>query len=122
MKDLAPFRMTIPTTLMVLFNQQLFDPRFCGILISKVQSKEKQPKSNSNVTMSVEVKNKPTNTKDKQYECEICGTVLKSSSPSHIERHMRIHNESKPFACEICDKRFQRKANLKTHQRIHTRN
>ena len=68
--------------------------------------------------MAVETKEK--NLKSKSYECEICGIVLKNSFPSQIQYHMKIHDESKPFECNVCDKRFKRKEHLKTHQRIHT--
>jgi hypothetical protein len=34
---------------------------------------------------------------------------------------MRVHTGAKPFKCEICEKCFSEKSNLKTHVKIHKR-
>ncbi|VEN41912.1 unnamed protein product [Callosobruchus maculatus] len=51
--------------------------------------------------------------------CEKCGKVL--CSLDSLEDHTEtVHNEAKPFACTICDKRCKRAGDLRIHMRIHT--
>ena len=52
----------------------------------------------------------------------ICETSfnVKSNLNSHIRS---VHDEKKPFKCNICDSSFARKDNLKTHiQSVHEKN
>jgi hypothetical protein len=39
--------------------------------------------------------------------------ALTQSRPDHLLRHMRSHNNEKPFTCKICDKAFGRQCVLK---------
>lgn len=36
-----------------------------------------------------------------------------------LSMHSKVHEEFKPIACEICDKRFRQKQSLTEHMRIH---
>lgn len=49
--------------------------------------------------------------------CWVCGRLF--PSPSHVRRHMPIHTGDKPYKCDHCGKRFNQKANLKTHSFVH---
>lgn len=49
--------------------------------------------------------------------CKIC--LKQFEFPSHLERHMRIHNPPKIYICKICDKRLTRLEHLKRHMIIH---
>ncbi|KAJ8706553.1 hypothetical protein PYW07_012631 [Mythimna separata] len=48
-------------------------------------------------------------------------TVMSQSSQStNIIKHTQIHTDEKPFTCDICQRSFHAKCNLKTHFRIHS--
>ncbi|XP_056155725.1 zinc finger protein 436-like [Lampris incognitus] len=50
--------------------------------------------------------------------CTICGKDKKCRS--HLKRHMIIHTGEKPYACHLCESRFNRHGNLKQHvHRVH---
>ncbi|WAR18116.1 ZN160-like protein [Mya arenaria] len=50
----------------------------------------------------------PTN-----YQCTHCGKLTQSGSA--LRNHVRIHTGEKPFKCDMCDKAFAQKNNLKKH-------
>ncbi|XP_060949877.1 endothelial zinc finger protein induced by tumor necrosis factor alpha-like [Limanda limanda] len=50
--------------------------------------------------------------------CDVCGKVMKNKSS--LARHSFIHTGKKPFACQLCDLRFNRRDNLQHHlTRLH---
>lgn len=50
--------------------------------------------------------------------CDVCGKVMKNKSS--LARHSFIHTGKKPFACQLCDLRFNRRDNLQHHlNRLH---
>ncbi|CAG9812369.1 unnamed protein product [Chironomus riparius] len=54
---------------------------------------------------------------DSNYSCKHCSKKFKVQSA--LERHERVHNNSKPFICETCNKGFSQKEMLKRHLMIH---
>ena len=55
----------------------------------------------------------------KWYGCRFCGKIF--DRPSRITVHERIHTGEKPFHCNICDRKFAMKGNMKSHQLTHQR-
>ncbi|XP_065805088.1 zinc finger protein 436 [Labrus bergylta] len=50
--------------------------------------------------------------------CDVCGKVMKNKSS--LARHAFIHTGNKPFACHLCEMRFNRRDNLQHHlSRLH---
>ncbi|KAL3276519.1 hypothetical protein HHI36_011896 [Cryptolaemus montrouzieri] len=47
--------------------------------------------------------------------CSVCGLLVRN-----IKHHMLQHEEDKPHACSVCDKRFGLKQQLGKHMNIHT--
>ncbi|KAI8600183.1 hypothetical protein EDD21DRAFT_294296, partial [Dissophora ornata] len=41
------------------------------------------------------------------------------SKRDHITSHLRIHVDLKPHSCDICNKSFKRRQDLKKHERTH---
>ena len=46
-------------------------------------------------------------------KCEECGKLF--PAPWALKRHMTVHTGQKDWLCEICEKHFTRKENLKMH-------
>ncbi|CRK92778.1 CLUMA_CG006267, isoform A [Clunio marinus] len=54
---------------------------------------------------------------EKCYRCELCAYA--SISARHLESHMLIHTDQKPFSCQYCEQTFRQKQLLKRHENIY---
>lgn len=48
-----------------------------------------------------------------------CGRIF--SKKFNRQAHMRLHDGSRPFACNLCNKTFMWKSSLKSHARMHAK-
>ena len=46
-------------------------------------------------------------------------TVHARDAPASFAARMKIENETKPFKCDVCDKKFKHKQSLNKHKRSH---
>ncbi|XP_044739008.1 zinc finger protein 525-like [Chrysoperla carnea] len=59
-----------------------------------------------------------SHTKEKPFECEICGA--KFSSRWNCLRHTKLHSGNKSYACDMCDRKFYEKYELAAHKSSHS--
>ncbi|EEC19525.1 regulator of sex-limitation, putative [Ixodes scapularis] len=52
-------------------------------------------------------------------QCPVC--QLLCSSGHQLQIHMRTHTGEKPYACDLCPRRFTKQVNLKRHLQVHTK-
>ncbi|XP_072767534.1 uncharacterized protein Ich [Anoplolepis gracilipes] len=53
------------------------------------------------------------------HRCQMCNRAFLNKS--NIKVHLRTHTGEKPFKCDVCSKAFRQKAHLIKHQQIHKR-
>ncbi|XP_039287301.1 transcriptional repressor CTCF [Nilaparvata lugens] len=54
---------------------------------------------------------------EKCWRCELCPYA--SVSQRHLESHMLIHTDQKPYQCDQCDQSFRQKQLLRRHQNLY---
>ena len=57
-------------------------------------------------------------TGERPFTCSLCD--MKFSRGDQLKTHLQVHTGEKPFTCSLCGKKFSRRSTLKTHKRVHT--
>ena len=57
-------------------------------------------------------------TEEKPYACEICAKRFRTSD--EIKKHILVHTREKPYTCKVCQKQFKQSCHLGRHMLIHT--
>ncbi|XP_062594604.1 sal-like protein 1 [Saccostrea cucullata] len=51
------------------------------------------------------------------HSCFVCGKTY--STPSKLQRHVRVHSGERPYPCHVCGRRFTRSDHVKQHLKTH---
>ncbi|VDO09485.1 unnamed protein product [Rodentolepis nana] len=65
----------------------------------------------------VDPKKPKRNPANYKFHCDQCSYMTNNGGT--MEHHKRAHTGEKPFVCDVCNKRFAQKANMKTHRNRH---
>ncbi|KAG0337946.1 hypothetical protein BG000_004770 [Podila horticola] len=63
---------------------------------------------------------RPNSASSPKYECPLCSRFY--TRPFNLRSHMLVHEDKKPFACELCDSRFTRRHDMVRHVKTRHKN
>jgi len=65
---------------------------------------------------------KRKNKKPCKFQCQFEECMYQTDNGGLMKHHVRSHTNNKPYMCEICNKTFTQKSNMKTHFNRHKKN
>ncbi|QEU62738.1 Crz1 [Kluyveromyces lactis] len=86
----------------------------------KVPNTEDKPKENGESTLNLigTTKKKQAQKHPAVYACDICDK--KFTRPYNLKSHLRSHTDERPYVCSVCGKAFARMHDKNRHEDLHT--
>lgn len=91
---------------------------FTTLLLLKTHTDQYHSKENLNIQSRSTNLTKLKKSTKQTLKCTHCAKIF--YKPSHLIRHLRIHNGERPFHCEICRDKFGQKTTLNIHMLRHS--
>ena len=91
---------------------------------TRSQAENTRSQIDSAKLQSVRAKTEPVSTSEQTVKkgrltCEICNKTLKNEKS--FKNHFLVHDDRRPFGCDICGRKFKRGCHLRDHKQIHER-
>jgi len=101
----------------------MFEPIFDAIIIDDILDNLLKVDKNKffecdQFNLDNDIKNDKNHKNIKIFQCEICNKNY--SNKNNLKNHLSIHTGNKPHKCNICQKSFRLKRTLTEHILIHT--
>ncbi|CCF59734.1 hypothetical protein KAFR_0H03240 [Kazachstania africana CBS 2517] len=78
----------------------------------------KLEEENNEIPPNLDIRKTNSKKNPQLYTCEVCDK--KFTRPYNLKSHLRTHTNERPFACTICGKAFARQHDRKRHEDLHS--